>query len=123
MLTKEQLLAVVEPKIETVDVKGVGKIRIKVMDGAARDELQKTLREKGTSDSVYFAAVIVAAVVDASGAPMFTADEVELLRAKSYDAIRAIGVACSDVNRLGADQQKEAEKNSEAIQNDSSGTV
>lgn len=123
MLTKDQLLAAIEPRIETRAVAGVGTLNIKIMDGVARDALQQTLREKGTADSVYFAAVIAATVVDDSGVPLFSADDIETLRAKSYDALKAIGVACSEVNRLGPDQQQEAEKNSAAIQNDSSGTA
>lgn len=123
MLTKEQLLAAIEPRIETRVVTGVGTINIKIMDGVARDALQQTLREKGTADSVYFAAVIAATVVDDAGVQIFSADDIEMLRAKSYDALKAIGIACSEVNRLGPDQQKEAEKNSEAIQTESSGTA
>jgi hypothetical protein len=123
MLTKEQLLAAAEPTIETVTVAGVGDVRVKVMDGFARDALQKTLQEQGTSDSVYFSAVVVASVVDGSGTAMFTADEIETLRAKSADVVRAIGLACTKVNKIGTSETKEAEKNSDAIQNDSSGTA
>lgn len=117
MLTKEQLLAAVEPTTVVADVDGIGEIRVKVMDGYARDALQKTLQDQGTSDSVYFSALIVATVVDEAGAPMFTADEIDTLRGKSADLIRKIGIACTRVNALGDSQTKEAEKNSEAIQN------
>jgi hypothetical protein len=123
MLTKEQLLAAAEPAIETVPVPGLGDIRVKVMDGFARDDLQKTLQAQGTSDSVYFSALIVATVVDEAGAPMFALDDVDTLRAKSAEFVRKIGMASAKVNALGDSQTKEAEKNSEAIQSDSSGTA
>lgn len=123
MLTKEQLLAAAEPAIETVPVAGLGDIRVKVMDGFARDELQKTLQDQGTSDSVYFSALIVATLVDDAGQPMFTAGDVDTLRAKSAEFVRKIGLACAKVNALGDVQTKEAEKNSDAIQSDSSGTA
>ncbi|WP_250467632.1 hypothetical protein [Caballeronia sp. GAFFF2] len=123
MLTKEQLLALAQPAIETVNVEGLGEIRVKVMDGFARDLLQKTLQEQGTSDSVYFSAVIVATVVDEKGEPMFSAADLDILRGMSAETVRRIGLACSKVNALGASQTQEAEKNSGAIQSDSSGTA
>ncbi|MFM2465148.1 hypothetical protein P0D87_16010 [Paraburkholderia sp. RL17-368-BIF-A] len=122
MLTKEEILAAAEPATEVVNVVGVGDIRVKVMDGFARDALQKTLQDQGTSDSVYFSALIVATVVDESGAPMFTPADLDTLRSKSAEVVRKIGLACSKVNALGDAQTKEAEKNSEAIQSGSSGT-
>ncbi|WP_438391079.1 hypothetical protein [Caballeronia sp. DA-9] len=123
MLTKEELLAAAVPASEVVAVDGVGEIRVKVMDGFARDDLQKTLQEQGTSDSVYFSALIVATVVDESGAPMFTPADLDTLRRGSAEVVRKIGLACTKVNALGDSQTKEAEKNSEAIQSESSGTV
>ncbi|MDR5761956.1 hypothetical protein [Caballeronia sp. LZ035] len=111
MLTKEQLLSLGQPTVETVNVEGLGEIRVKVMDGFARDALQKTLQEQGTSDSVYFSAVIVATVVDDKGAPMFTTADLDTLRGMSAETVRRIGLACTKVNALGTSQAQEAEKN------------
>jgi hypothetical protein len=123
MLTKEQLLAAGAPTIQTVQVEGVGEIRVKVMDGYTRDVLQKTLQDLGTSDSVYFSAIAIASVVDESGEPMFTQEDLDALRRTNADFVRKIGLACTKVNAMGASQTQEAEKNSDAIQSDSSGTV
>lgn len=122
MLTKEQLLAATATRTEEVEVEGIGVIRVKVMDGFARDRLQKILQSQGTSDSVYFSAVILATLVDEVGVPLFFEDDLYALRASGAELIRSIGLACSKVNAIGADETQEAEKNSEAIQSISSGT-
>ncbi|WJF92001.1 hypothetical protein QS306_14630 [Paraburkholderia bonniea] len=122
MLSKEQLLAAAATTAECVTVPGVGELRIRVMDGIARDRLQKTLQTQGTSDSVYFSAVIIASVVDGNDDPMFAESDLDELRTRSADVIRAIGLACSKVNALGGESVQDAEKNSGAIPSSSSGT-
>ncbi|WP_321953110.1 hypothetical protein [Paraburkholderia bannensis] len=123
LITKEQFLELAEPATQVVPIDGVGDVRIKVMDGFARDALQKALQDLGTSDSVYFSAVVIATVVDEQGEPLFTAEELSVLRTKNAAFIRKVGLVCVRVNALGDAQTKEAEKNSEAIQSDSSGTA
>ncbi|MEI7298443.1 MAG: hypothetical protein V4793_06625 [Paraburkholderia tropica] len=123
LITKEQFLSLAEPATQVVTIKGVGDVRIKVMDGFARDALQKALQDLGTSDSVYFSAVIIATVIDENGEPLFTPEELAVLRAKNAAFIQKVGLECVRVNALGDAQTKDAEKNSDAIQSNSSGTA
>jgi hypothetical protein len=122
MLSKEQLLAALQPSVEEISVKGLpDKLRVKIMDGFTRDALQKTLQTLGTSDSIYFSAVVSACVVDEAGAPYFSESDLETLRGLNAELIRKIGLECQRINALGQTAVDEAEKNSEAIQNTSSG--
>lgn len=123
MLTKDQLLAALQPKVEEISVAGLpGTLLVKVMDGITRDGLQKTLQTLGTSDSIYFSSIVSACVVDESGQPYFSADDLDMLRKVNAELVRAIGLECQRVNAIGKKAEDDAEKNSEAIPNASSGT-
>ncbi|WP_186079350.1 hypothetical protein [Burkholderia gladioli] len=123
MLTKEKLLAAVATRTEDVHVAGLDDVvRIKVMSGYDRDAFQKVVQTQGLTDSVYFSALVAATVVTEGGEPMFCAEEVDLLRQGHAELIRQIGLECQRVNGLGQKAVDAEEKNSEAIQSNSSGT-
>lgn len=124
MLTKEQLVSALQPKFEDVTIAGLADtLRVKVMDGFTRDKLQKTLQTLGTADSIYYSALVSACVVDENGTPLFSDQDLEELRGFNAEVVRLIGLECQRVNGLGKKAVEEAEKNSEAIQSESSGTA
>jgi len=124
MLTKEQLLAAVATRTEDTSVNGLdGTLRIRVMSGYDRDAFQKVVQDQGLTDSVYFSALVAATVVNEDGTPMFAPDEVDVLRKSHAELVRKIGLECQRINGLGQKAVEDAEKNSEAIQSDSSGTA
>ncbi len=123
LLSKEQLLASGQPTVKIVGVDGVGDLRIRVIDGFSRDELSKALADLGTQDGVYFSALIIASLVNENDEPIFARDDLDALRACDANWLRKVGLACVQANGLGPDAVKESEKNSEAIQSDSSGTA
>lgn len=113
MLTKEQILGVGQPHVEVVPIAALGgDVSVRHMPGMARDALQETLRTEGTSDSIYFAALMVAAIVDAAGLPVFTVDDMLELRALDYNVLKAVGQEIQRVNGIGPKAVETTEGNS-----------
>lgn len=81
------------------------------MSGYERDAFQKVLQDQGITDSVYFSALIAATVQTESGEPMFSVEEIEVLRQSHAELIRLIGLECQRVNGLGKKAVEAAEKN------------
>ena len=112
MLSKENLIAALAVRVEDVSVSGLADgLLIKIMSGYERDEFQKILQEKGITDSAYFSALIAATVVGEDDQPMFSSDEIDLLRGSHAELVREIGLACQRVNGMGRKAVDDAEKN------------
>jgi hypothetical protein len=123
MLNKEQILGAADIKSVDVDVpEWGGTVRVVMLSGTARDALQ-TQVAGNKSPSLFEAALIAATAVDDSGAPIFAADDVAALQAKSTAALQRVSDAAMKLNRLGGKATDEAEKNSAAAPSGDSGTA
>lgn len=123
MLTREQLLAADDRKTEDMQVdEWGGVVRIAVMSGAARDALQNTLLGN-TSTSFFEASLLVATLVDDSGAAVFTSDDIAALQEKSTDVVARVASAAMVLNKLGNAGTAAALGNSKGAQSNDSGTA
>lgn len=123
MLTREQILSADDLKSEDVEVpEWGGSVRVIVMSGAARDAFQGSMAESDKSISYFHNSLLVATAVGDDGAPLFTAADMEALRAKSAAAVTRVASVAERLNGFGAKAVENAEKNSEAAQSGSSGS-
>lgn len=102
-----------------------GMVRIRILSGAARDDFQEYMRSFGDEPrptSAVHAALLVQTCVEESGEPMFTMEDLELVRGKSAAAIDVMAAAAMRINGLGAHAVSDAAKNSESDQSDDSGS-
>lgn len=115
LLSKEAFFAAEDLKHEDVEVPQLGgSVRIRVMTGAARDAFNEYMQSFGDDKrpaSAIHAALLVQTCIDESGAPMFTMDEIDMLRDKSAVAIDVIAAAAMRINGLGIKAADEAAKN------------
>lgn len=111
-MNKTQFLASAAPDIQEFDIPGMPeKVRIRLLSGRARDAFQATVQAGDKSVSYFEAAVVISAVVDETGAPLFTADDLEPLRDVSTGVIGAIARRALDLNKIGPDAEEAAAKN------------
>lgn len=123
MLNRDQILGAVDAKTEDFDVpEWGGSVRIAVMSGDARDALQASLADNKAT-SFFEAALVVATVVDDSGAQIFTAADIPALRAKSAPVLTRVAEVAMRLNGIGAKAAEDAVKNSGATQSEDSGTA
>ncbi|TGN96124.1 hypothetical protein [Burkholderia sp. USMB20] len=122
MLTKEQILSAMDraSKITPVPEWG-GDVCLSVIGGADRDELTSTFSE-GVPVSTFYARILSYALVDALGRRMFNADDVAALAQKNPDTVVRLGLEALRMNGLAAASIEDAEKNSDASPNASSGS-
>ena len=116
-LTKEQILAAGDLRIEPVDVpEWGGGTYVRMMTGAERDSLENAVvagREE-TGDlnlSNYRARVVMLTCCDATGCRLFDDSDLEKVGGKSAVAIGRVFKAASKLNMLGAEGTEEAAKN------------
>jgi hypothetical protein len=123
MLNREQILAANDAQTKDVDVpEWGGTVRIAVMSGAARDALQSAIDQK--KGNAYFeASLVVATVVDSTGAQLFTEDDIDALRAKSAPVLTRVAAEAMAINKIGEAATEKAVKNSEAAPSGDSGTA
>jgi hypothetical protein len=122
-LTKEQIFSAFDLSPEDVDVpEWGGTIRVIVMSGASREQLQ-TLIAENKSGFFFEAAVVALSAVDESGVLLFTPDDIPSLLAKNPKVIGQIADASLRINGLGAKAVSEATKNSASSQSDDSGSA
>ena len=126
LLNKAAFLAAADLAHEDVPVPQLGgSVRIRVMSGAARDAFQEYMRSFGEEPrptSAVHAALLVQTCIEESGEPMFTMDEIELLRGTSAAATEVMAAAAMRINGLGVHAVDETAKNSESDQSDDSGS-
>jgi hypothetical protein len=121
-LTKDQILAASDAVIKTVDVpEWGGAVGVKAMNGLERDAFHATVGEKPTN-ARFSAALLVATVVDDTGAPVFTADDVDALMKKSAIAVARVFDVSLALNALGPKAVEDAAKNSDAAPSGASGS-
>ena len=115
LLNKAAFFAADDLKHEDVPVPQLGgMVRIRVMTGAARDAFNEYLQSFGEEKrpaSAVNAALLVQTCIDEEGAPMFTMDEIEMLRDKSAAALDVLTEAAMRLNGLGVKAVEDAAKN------------
>ncbi|WP_455275133.1 hypothetical protein [Ralstonia thomasii] len=124
---KGAILGAVHLKTETVDIPEWGdgvSVIVTELSGVARDAY--VARQGGSEKrtiSQQQAELLIAAVVDESGAPLFDESDIEMLRAQKAEVIDRIAAVVVRINGLGATAVEDAAKNSEAAQSGASGSA
>src|SRR5579859_632078 len=109
LLTKTQILAADDLRRETVSVpEWGGEVLVRALSEAERQALLKDYDEEATDTRAKLCAL---AIVDESGAPLFTAADVEALSKKSAAALDAIFEAAKRLAGLAKGEIEAAKKN------------
>ncbi|VVE49425.1 hypothetical protein [Pandoraea terrigena] len=123
---KSAILGALHLKTELVDVPEWGDgvaVLVSEMSGTARDAFysaREGVPKQSISESQ--AKLLLATVVDESGAPVFDEGDIEGLRAQSSVALDRIAGVAMRLNGMGPAAVEEAAKNSAAGQKSDSGT-
>ena len=121
MLTKEQILQADDLKQETVEVpEWGGSVIVRTISGTERDNFEiACAKDKNTTRKVIRGRLLALCLVDEDGKRLFSDSDAAALGEKSATALdRAFEVAAR-LNGIGEKDQKELEKNSEAVPADS----
>jgi hypothetical protein len=120
-LSRDQILEASDLKTEEVQVpEWGGSVRVRNLTGADRDAFEDSLvttLPDGTRKpnlANMRTKLVVLTVVDDAGNRIFETSDVERLAAKSAAAIKRVYEAAERINGIGAQQEAEAVKNSEA---------
>jgi len=119
LLTRDAILAASDIKSEEVEVpEWGGTVRVAMMSGAARDAWEQSLViREGTRTRPNLAntraRLAAATVIGEDGQPLFSADDIAALGAKSTAALDRICKAAQRLNGIGAEAMEEAKGNSE----------
>jgi len=121
MLTKEQILKADDLQSEDVFVPEWGDtVRIRTLTGAELDAFETSFVCKGKADMRNIRARLVArCLVDVDGNRLFSDAEIEALGGKSGPALDRLYSVATRLNPRSEQDQKELEKNSEAVHADS----
>ncbi|CAJ2880310.1 Uncharacterised protein [Burkholderia pseudomallei] len=124
---KGAILGAAHLKTESVDVPEWGEgvsVIVSEMSGLARDAFYaKKEAKKDMPISESQAALLVATIVDESGAPVLDEADVESLRAQSTTALDRIVAVAVRINGLQANAADDAAKNSAAAPSGDSGSA
>jgi hypothetical protein len=110
LLTREQILAADDRQYEIVDVpEWGGVVKVATMSGHARDAYDARIRamqadgaDIETLTRSVRASLVSMCLVDASGQPMFTPQDMELLGSKSNVALTRVFLVAARLNQPGA---------------------
>lgn len=114
LATREAILGAQDLKTQDVEVAEWGcTVRVSMLTGSARDALSKAMvGEDGKVDaSQYRERMVAACVVGEDGKPLFSADDVGLLGAKSAVALQRVFTVAESLNAISAQAVETAEKN------------
>lgn len=127
ILSKADILAASDLASETVEVpEWGGSVIVRSMTGAQRDAYEATLMTRNESGKLEIntdnmrAKLLLATLVDESGAALFTADDLAALSGKSAGAIERLATVAQRINGLNRGAVEEAAKNSASGQPDGS---
>ncbi|KAI3591656.1 hypothetical protein D9X30_3481 [Cupriavidus sp. U2] len=124
ILSKKAILEAADLETKDVEVpEWGGSVRVAVMSGRDRDEYYARQGEGKLPYSLFSASILVATVVDEDGKPLFTAEDIDPLRAKSQAAMDRVLAVALKINGLGPGAIEEAEKNSDAAPSGDSGSA
>lgn len=121
MLSRDQILAADDlPRAEVAIPEWGGSIFVRTMNGSERDRFEAAhLKAPGVD---FRARVAVACACDDQGAPLFTAEDIPALGAKSSAALTRIFEAASKLNRMSDQDYDQLGKDSSANRSASSPT-
>jgi hypothetical protein len=124
MLTRDEILAAEDRPTESVKVsEWGGTVDVRALSAADAQQLFASGRGKGDEpDEAFMVQLVCRSIVGNSGEPLFTLDDIEKLRGKSYVALRRVFARATNLNGFGEDAIKELEGNSGATQDDDSGS-
>lgn len=127
LISKDAILGARDANAERIAVpEWGGDVLIAVMSGAARDAFRAAIGDgQGgqTADvGLFEASLLAATLVQEDGAPMFSADEVEALRAKAAPVLDRLAAEALRINGMTASSREDAAKNSERGRKDGSGS-
>lgn len=111
LLTKSEILKAFDFKFEDVEVPAWGgTVRIRSMNGKERDEFFVVMAADGVTGkgNAIAAALLVATIIDESGAPVFTAADMDALQMRDADAIQTPAKVAMRLNGLGLQAIEEA---------------
>lgn len=116
LLDRAAFFAAEDAKHEDIPVPQLGgSIRIRVLSGAARDAFNEYVRtdDDGARKpaSATGAALLVATCINADGEPMFSMEDIDLIREKSAAALDVLAAAAMRINGMGAKAEEDAAKN------------
>ena len=117
LLNKDAILKAADSKIEKLDVpEWGGHVFIRTMTGTERDDFEaETYITKGKNVEFnrrnFRARLLVRALCDESGTPMFTSKDIDALGKKSAKALDRCFGAAQKLNGLSADDVEELTKN------------
>ncbi|MEX3630041.1 MAG: hypothetical protein VB138_11755 [Burkholderia sp.] len=111
-MNKEQIFAAIAPVIheEPINALGGSKLRFKELSGDTRESLTRNMGDD-FSNARFEALIVVSTVVDDSGAPMFTIDDVAALKDSRATAVAEIAAVSMRINNIGAAAEADAVKN------------
>jgi len=108
MLTREQILAANDMEYGEVDVpEWGGKVRIRTISSKARQDFQKMVGKDGKVAPDFMENLVVAAVCNEEGKPIFTPADVKALSEKSSIVIDRIFTEVCRLNGLSQEGRDE----------------
>ena len=111
MLSREEILSKAVLKTEKVNIPELGgDIIISEMTGAARENWENSIEEKGKRTNLR-AKLLVASIVDESGNRLFTFDDVEAVSKLPFSIVEKLCDISSKLNGFTAEEIDKAEKN------------
>lgn len=114
-LTREQILAAVDRKIEPIEVpEWGGTVYVRSLSGSERDALEwqvKQAAESGALGQNARARFAASFICDESGSPLFTENDIEALGAKSGAALDRVWNAGNLLNKFSDDNVEKLAKN------------
>lgn len=129
VLGREDILQADDVVIEKVEVpEWGGAVCVRGLTGSERDAFEESIFiTSGKSTKVNFkdarAKLLVKAICDESGAPLFSKGDIENLGAKSASALQRVWEKARDLSGLSDEDVDELVGNSESDQSESSTTV
>lgn len=121
-LTREQILSNKSFRSKVIEIpEWGGEVRLKAMSGADREAMEAAVYEdvggkmqlkKGVS---YIAEMLIRTWCDDDGNLLFKPDEINLIQEKDAVILARIFKVATEVNGLSGEEEREIEKNSEAV--------
>ncbi len=112
MLTRDQFLQQAQVATRTVDIPGLGEVRIRRLSIQAQSEwAAQTVADEKRGD-LSMARLLVAALVDEAGEPVFGPADVDLILKLDAKLITAAYKAVLEFNAMDAGALEQATKNS-----------
>ncbi len=107
-LDKLALLEIFKPKIIDSVVPGVGPVRLRELSAPEVSDIREVCKA-GKNEAEFGFRLVIAALVDDEDKPVFTADDLDTMRAASQRSIGALVVKVMEIN--GFTLKGDAEKN------------